>query len=179
MSFFIGQERLIAQIAFALGVGCLLWLAVLQVITIRQRRSYRRLMRGPGGQNLEQVLVGYAKELDQIRQSLISLKATADDLDRRLRRCIQRVEMVRFNPFQDTVADQSFAVALLDDGGDGFVLSTLHGRDLTRVYGKPVRGKQSSYPLSPEEQEAIGKASALQKRGRQPPQSPPPKTEGE
>jgi hypothetical protein len=178
MSFFVGQERLIAQIALTLGVACFLWLAALQVMTIRHRRSYRRFMRGQEGENLEQVLVGYAKELDEIKRTLISLRAQSDDLDRRLRRCIQRVEMVRFNPFQDTVADQSFAVALLDDGGDGLVLSTLHGRDLTRVYGKPVKGRQSSYPLSPEEQEAIGKAS--QKRGRQPqPQSPPPETKSE
>ncbi len=178
MSFFVGQERLIAQIAFAVGVVCFLWLAALQVITIRQRRSYRRFMRGQEGQSLEEVLVGYSKELDGIKRTLISLRAEADNLDRRLRRCIQRVEMVRFNPFKDTVADQSFALALLDDTGDGLVLSTLHGRDLTRVYGKPVKGKQSSYPLSPEEQEAIGKAS--QKRGQQPTsQSPPPETEGE
>jgi hypothetical protein len=178
MSFVVGQERLIAQIALGVAAVCFLWLVTLQIITIRHRRSYRRFMRGQEGESLEQVLVAYSRELDEIKRALISLRAQSDDLDQRLRRCIQRVEMVRFNPFQDTVADQSFAVALLDDGGDGLVLSTLHGRDLTRVYGKPVKGKQSSYPLSPEEQEAIGKAS--QKRGRQPkPQSPPPETEGE
>ena len=69
---------------------------------------------------------------------------------------------------QDTVADQSFAVALLDDSGDGLVLSTLHGRDQTRMYGKPVEGKWSSYPLSPEEQEAIERADAIRHDAKRP-----------
>ncbi len=160
MSFLVGQERLVAPLALAIAVVCLLWLIVMQVLTSRQHRAYRRLLRGQDGRNLEEVLLSYSKELDQLLEAISSLNATCAEMDRRLRRCVQHVQMIRFNPFEDTVADQSFAVALLDDRGDGVVLSTLHGRDLTRMYGKPVRGKNSSYPLSPEEQEAIKKASS-------------------
>ncbi len=167
MSFFVGQERVITQIALAAAVVCFVWLVVLQILYNRQRRAYRKLMRGQDGHDLERVLVGYARELDRIDETLCSLKATASDLDSRLCRCIQHVQMVRFNPFQDTVADQSFALALLNDVGGGAVVSTLHGRDLTRVYGKPINNKQSSYPLSPEEQQAIAMASPSRRRGRQ------------
>jgi type II secretory pathway pseudopilin PulG len=160
MSFLVGQERLVAQLALAIAVVCLLWLIVMQVLTSRQRKAYRLLLRGQDGRNLEQVLLSYSKELDRLLEAISSLNATCEEMDRRLRRCVQHVQMIRFNPFEDTVADQSFAVALLDDRGDGVVLSTLHGRDLTRMYGKPIQGKDSSYPLSPEEQEAIKKASS-------------------
>ena len=130
-------------------------------------------MRGQEGQNFEQVLVRYSREIDDLAKAISALNERCEELDGRLQRCIQRVRMVRFNPFQDTVADQSFAVALLDDAGDGLVLSTLHGRDLTRVYGKPVEGKKSSYPLSPEEQEAIERADAIRRDTKRPPKETP------
>jgi hypothetical protein len=63
--------------------------------------------------------------------------------------------MVRFNPFEDTGSDQSFAIALLDDRRDGIVLSSLHGRANTRLFAKPVEGGSSKHTLSAEEAEAI------------------------
>ncbi len=71
---------------------------------------------------------------------------------------LQRVGLVRFNPFADTGGDQSFAVAVLDRLGNGFVFSSLHGRSGTRFYAKPLRNGQSSYQLSDEEAEAVKSA---------------------
>ncbi len=72
---------------------------------------------------------------------------------------VQKVGIVRYNPYNDTGGDQSFAVALLDGKGDGIVLSSLHGRDTTRIFAKPVKDrKEDSHPLSEEEKEAIQKA---------------------
>ena len=53
-------------------------------------------------------------------------------------RAFQRVGLVRFNPFEDTGGNQSFALALLDAEGNGWVLSSLHARTGTRVYAKPI-----------------------------------------
>jgi hypothetical protein len=71
------------------------------------------------------------------------------------RRSFQRVGLVRFNPFEDTGGNQSFAIALLDEGGDGFVLSSLHARAGTRVYAKTIAGGKAEASLSKEEQEAL------------------------
>jgi hypothetical protein len=66
--------------------------------------------------------------------------------------------VVRFNPFEDTGGNQSFAVALVDAHGDGFVLSSLHGRGGTRVYAKAVANGSSEAALSAEESQALRSA---------------------
>jgi hypothetical protein len=75
-------------------------------------------------------------------------------------RAFQRVGLVRYNPFEDTGGNQSFALAMLDADGNGWVLSSLHARTGTRVYAKAVRGGRSDAPLSEEETAAIRQASA-------------------
>ena len=75
-----------------------------------------------------------------------------------LPRAIQRVGLVRFNPFDDTGSDQSFALALLDAGGDGVVLSSLHTRTATRFYAKPVKAGRTTHALTTEEQQALAQA---------------------
>lgn len=71
------------------------------------------------------------------------------------------VGVVRFNAYHDTGGDYSFAVALVDSGGDGVVLSGLYHRDQCRVYAKPVRGWTSSYTLTDEELQAIDNSRHL------------------
>jgi hypothetical protein len=83
------------------------------------------------------------------------LGAMYETLETRSRGSLQHVGMVRFNPFEDTGSDQSFAIALLDDRRDGIVLSSLHGRGQTRIFAKPVEGGESKHQLSDEEAQAI------------------------
>lgn len=72
---------------------------------------------------------------------------------------IQRVKLLRFNPYQETGGDQSFSIALLDEAGNGFVLTSLHARSGTRVFAKPIKeGKGVQYQLSSEEEEILRKA---------------------
>jgi hypothetical protein len=67
---------------------------------------------------------------------------------------------VRFNPFEDTGGNQSFALALLDAEGNGWVLSSLHARSGTRVYAKAIREGRADGALSDEEAAAIKQATA-------------------
>jgi hypothetical protein len=76
-------------------------------------------------------------------------------IETRTRRSLQHIGMVRYNPFDDTGSDQSFAIALLDDRRDGVVISSLHGRSNTRIFAKPVADGSSPHNLSDEEAEAI------------------------
>lgn len=72
---------------------------------------------------------------------------------------LQKVGLVRFNPFRDTGGDHSFTLAVLDGAKTGLVISSLHSRDNTRIYAKPIKeGKAIGYQLSQEENEAIKKA---------------------
>lgn len=73
-------------------------------------------------------------------------------------RALQHVGVIRFNPYHDTGGDYSFAVALLDAGGDGVLVTGLYHRDRCRVYAKPVAGWTSKYTLTEEEVEAVERA---------------------
>jgi len=71
---------------------------------------------------------------------------------------VQKVGIIRFNPFSEVGGDQSFSVALLNEGDDGMVITSLYSRQENRVYGKPIKNGQSEYTLSEEEKQAIEKA---------------------
>lgn len=73
---------------------------------------------------------------------------------------VQKVAIVRYNPYGDTGGDQSFSLAILNNHLDGFILTSLHSRSGTRVYAKPVSQGKSQIELSKEEQDVLMKASS-------------------
>ncbi|MGH2513376.1 MAG: DUF4446 family protein, partial [Candidatus Limnocylindrales bacterium] len=86
------------------------------------------------------------------------LSRRTDRLEETGRRAFQRIGLVRFNPFEDTGGNQSFALALLDAEEDGIVISSLHSRGTTRIYAKAVAAGRPEATLSNEESEALGLA---------------------
>lgn len=145
---------LLAVVALA-ALGVVAWLAV-RLGAVERR--YRALTTGTDGGNLQQVLDAHVREVRAAMDCVQELDALARNLERSARRHVQRVGLLRFNPFRDAGGDQSFALALADSEGNGFVLSSLHSRDVTRVYGKPLVAWDSVYPLTDEEKQAIDKA---------------------
>jgi hypothetical protein len=83
-----------------------------------------------------------------------------NQLATQLESAIQHVGVVRYNPFEDTGSNQSFVLAMLDARGDGFVLSSLHSRQATRMFLKPVSAGKADSAVSDEEAEAIRLATA-------------------
>lgn len=121
-------------------------------------RSFRLLMTGRGGADLEATLMDYVARMDRVEQVAQSMESRSQNLEAHIPFFIQHVGVVRFNPFPDKGGDQSFVVAILDDHADGVVLTGLHSRMDSRVYAKPVIGGQSNYTLTGEEKEAITRA---------------------
>ena len=126
----------------------------------RLRRRLDGLTRGTQGSNLDGVLEAQVDKVYAVARELDELSARAAVLEAVGRRSIQRVGLVRFNPFEDTGGNQSFALALTDSGGTGFVLSSLHSRTGTRVYAKAIAAGRSDGALSAEETEALRLAMA-------------------
>ena len=89
-----------------------------------------------------------------------------EQLESRQQHNFDKLGMVRFNPFGDTGADLSFSLAVLNDMDDGWVMTSLWGRDEVRVYAKPVEAKESRYTLSQEEKQAIDMAHSSRQRSR-------------
>ena len=137
-------------------------LAVVGLIR-RSRKLGRRLesiTRGSDDQSLEAVLGSHLDRVRQVVRDVDLVAARTAVLERDLQGSFGRVGLVRFNPFEDTGGNQSFALALLDGRGDGFVISSLHARAGTRVYAKAVAGGASEAALSSEESEALRQALA-------------------
>jgi len=91
------------------------------------------------------------------RSELLEEKTKLIDLELGL--ASQKIAIIRFNPFEDTGGDQSFALAALDRNNSGYVLTSIHGRGGTRVYIKPIDYGKSRYNLSSEEAQALKQAS--------------------
>ncbi len=113
------------------------------------------LTRGADGRSLEAVLDAHLDKVFAVGREVDDLAARAAVLESDAQHAFRRVGLVRFNPFEDTGGNQSFALALLDANGDGFVISSLHARVGTRVYAKALSGGRSETQLSQEEEEAL------------------------
>ena len=157
------DEGTLSLLTLALGAAVIVlvaWLALLQRSASLLRRRLHRVL--PDGQStsLDQILDQQAQKIAELAQRLDALNKLHHELEDITHRTIQKVGVVRYNPFSDTGGDQSFAIALLDSLGNGLVVSSLHSRTDTRVFAKPVQSGRSRYPLSDEEQDAIRKALA-------------------
>jgi len=105
-------------------------------------------------QNLKEVL----KKLKDVELEVKKVSADLKSLKEKNKDNIQKIGIVRYNPFSEIGGDQSFSVALLDDNDNGVVITSLYTREGNRVYGKPVVKGKSEYLLTEEEKKAILKA---------------------
>ncbi|HEY7736407.1 MAG TPA: DUF4446 family protein [Candidatus Limnocylindrales bacterium] len=121
----------------------------------RLRRRHEGLTRGSEGRSLEAVLDAHLDRVFAVSRELEDLTARTVALEADAPHAFRRIGLVRFNPFEDTGGNQSFALALLDANGDGFVISSLHARVGTRIYAKALSGGRSETQLSQEEAEAL------------------------
>jgi hypothetical protein len=147
------------------GLVVVVFALVLAVVGLirRARKLGRRLesiTRGSDEGSLEAVLGTHLERVRQVVHDVDTLAARTAVIERDLIGSLGRVGLVRFNPFEDTGGNQSFALALLDGRGDGFIVSSLHARTGTRLYAKAVSGGASETALSEEESEALRQALA-------------------
>lgn len=134
-------------------------LLVVVALTMRRvARLERRLVaitRGEDGGSLEAVLERHLEHVVRLGADVRDIEGRTATLEADGRLAFQRIGLVRFNPFDDTGGNQSFALALLDAADDGIVVSSLHARGVTRIYAKAVAGGRPEATLSEEEAEAV------------------------
>ncbi len=104
--------------------------------------------------NLKEAL----KQFDNLKKDLEKLTQGLENLKKESKVHIQKVGIVRYNPFSNVGGDQSFSIALLDNNNNGIVITSLYAQDSNRVYAKSVKQGQSEHSLSDEEKKAIARA---------------------
>jgi hypothetical protein len=118
------------------------------------------LTQGGDESSLEDVLGSHLERVNQVVRDVDAVGARTAVVERDLQHSFGRIGLVRFNPLEDTGGNQSFALAMLDGHGDGFVMSSLHARAGTRVYAKAIAAGSSEAALSDEEAQALRLALA-------------------
>ena len=136
--------------------GIALGLMAREIYLLRNRLTI--LMGGAKSENLETAVHGYYKRVQAVSVTLDELRADYDRITSMSERALGKVGIVRYNPFGDTGGDQSFSLAVINNQDSGYVLTSIHGREGTRIYMKPVDGGVSTYPLAAEEQQALATA---------------------
>lgn len=159
---------LLAVIATALA-GVLTIVVVLLALRLRVVRRAQRRAFGGADRDLLEVVGQQRDQLATVERDVRQLEARADELRALVGGAVSRVAVVRYDAFEDMGGALSFSAALLDERGDGMVVSAINGRSETRSYAKAVTGGQSDHNLSAEEVEAID--AAMQQR---PATAPPP-----
>ncbi|MCL4493237.1 MAG: DUF4446 family protein [Firmicutes bacterium] len=124
----------------------------------RVKRRITRVLRG-GGINIEESLAKTYDEAATAKQAASEFDQRLSLLESKQAQTLSKFGLVRFNPFDDTGADLSFSLALLNEYGDGVVMTSLWGRNEVRLYAKPVIKRDSRYALSQEERSAIDLAA--------------------
>lgn len=154
------------------GMGIVMLIALIMLLVQWSRlRGIRRrfeclLGAGGGNEGLEDMILANQRTL---RGTLERFEVLAEDLETvkgKMAKNLQQLGLVRFNAFPDAGGDLSFAVALLDETGNGIVLTSLYGREEARVFAKPVVAGISSYQLSREEAKAIAVAISREIEGK-------------
>lgn len=126
----------------------------LAALVVRLELRLRNLLRGNGG-SIEETLKHLHRVLDSHQSWREKTETLVTDMNKRLRRSVQGIRTIRFNPFAGQGGNQSFATAFLNEEGDGVIISGLYSRDKVGVYAKPVQAHTSEHELSEEEAQVL------------------------
>jgi len=138
--------------------GVLFLVLLLVIWAILTEIRLRKFFAGKNGQSLESVIRDLEKELGRLGGAKENIEKNLSHIEKSLRRCVQGVGIVRFNAFADSGGNQSFAIALINEAGDGVIISSLYSREKVSVFAKPIINNKSEFELTEEEKEAIKRA---------------------
>ena len=158
----LSEDLTTILVLVALGSVVLLAVAVV-FLAVRLRRVRREHAAGGEDRSRRDAFGStreHVEELRALRTDLGVVHENTEILRDLVRDSVSRVSVVRYDAFEDMGGALSFSAALLDERGDGMVVSAINGRSETRTYAKPVQGGASDHHLSEEEAAAIREALA-------------------
>lgn len=144
---------------FILNIILLIWSIISNIRIKNIHKKDKLFMEKLGdGKNIKEDLDQYMHRISITEEEIRKLSLYYKELDKKTEKCIQKAGIVRYNAYQDTGSDLSFAVCLLNQKNDGVVLNGIYSRDMSNIYAKPIENGVSKYKVTPEEQEAINRA---------------------
>jgi hypothetical protein len=145
--------------------GLLLLILILFIIIIVNRKSIKKienrlkkLTRGIDNVNIEELVKSYMDRVESSASETKEVKKLYLDIQRKVNQCIQNVSIIRYKAFEDVGSDLSFSIAMLDNNKDGFVITSIYGRNESTTYAKPIDKGISRYDVSIEEETVLKNA---------------------
>ncbi len=148
---------------FIIGLGAaflilLLLLIILMVKFSGLKKKYKIFMEGNDAGSLEDTLILRLDQVDELIASNNKNERNIEDINRRLHFAIDKYGIVRYDALEELGGKLSYAIALLDEGDNGFIINYMHGRDGSYSYLKEVINQNTVSNLSEEEKAALSKA---------------------
>lgn len=149
------------EIIIGLAIGMIL-LLILFLITLHKhskaKQRYNSFMRGLKGVNIEDLLIYIDKDIKNLERDINLIEHNISGFETKLTFAIQKIGFYRYDAFGGMGSELSFSIALLDNFLNGFILTSIYGRESSISYAKPLKDGKSSIPLSAEEMLAIDRA---------------------
>ena len=137
------------------------WLAGLTALHLYLYSKLKKVIQETKGGTILSVFEDVLDSEKKNRKELNQIKKEMQTVSQESIHHIQKLSLVRFNPFNETGGDHSFSMAMLNGKDTGVVVTGLHTRERTRLYVKPVSRGKCEYELSLEEKKAIAKAQRI------------------
>ena len=144
------------QVAFFIFTGISILVGAVWMIITEKR--LKRFFLGKKAKDLEDTIITLENQIAELNKAKNNIEKDINIINSKLKKSLRGLETIRFNPFPDQGSNQSFAIGLLNEEGDGVVLSSLYSRERMSVFAKPVKNGKSEYELSAEEKEVLKKA---------------------
>lgn len=135
----------------AIGFVALLTLTLHLILDFR----LRKLFKTGKTENIDEVLIAYRKAIEDIYEISDEFKKSLENHESRIRQKVNTPKTLRFNALNDIAGSQSFTTKMIDEEGNGVIISTLHAREKTSIFAKPVNIWSTEQELSKEEQELL------------------------
>lgn len=134
-----------------LVIALLIWILIIE-------HRLKKFFLGRNASSLENILFEINKQNKNLEETQKAINSHLEIVDTKLGSTIRNIKTLRFNPFEDQGSKQSFAVSLLNDNGDGVILSSLFARDRMSIFAKPIKNGVSEFELTDEEKEVLTKS---------------------
>lgn len=154
MNPFIDYPELTFAILIALLAAALAFCLIL-FLKFRKHLARQKELFGSGKKDLQQIVEDIAKRSKRNENDVKELYGITDELKEIQMGAVQKVKMVRYNPFGDSGGDQSFTLVLLDDRDNGVLVTSLYSRESSRVFSKAIINGKSKHALTDEEKGAL------------------------
>lgn len=122
-------------------------------------KRLRRFFLGKKAKDLEDTIIILERDIAMLKESKTNIEKELITINQKLKKSIRGLETIRFNPFPDQGSNQSFAIGMLNEDGDGVIMSSLYSRERMSIFAKPIKAGKSEFELTEEEKEALKKST--------------------